>query len=78
MSNRNLPTEPGLYWASKFPMLKEWELIARVWGQPPFLSVAVWNYLANRFNEIQSPARLYYGDKIEIPKRDPRFNGYTT
>ena len=73
MSKHNLPTESGLYWASNQPMAEEWELLAKVYGQTPFMQCTVWEYLSKQklvgFYRVE---KLYFGPRIDMPKRDPR------
>lgn len=72
MSKHNLPAEPGLYWASEYSMLEEWELIAKVFGTSPFLQCGVWRYFNGTISEFYHPSSLYFGPRITIPTRDPR------
>lgn len=73
MSKHNLPSKPGLYWASQYPMLEEWELIVKINGVNPFLNCEFWEYkLTVHSRRLHFPEVLYFGPKIEIPARDPR------
>lgn len=37
MSEHNLPTEPGLYFATELSKKTNWSLIVKVYGKAPFL-----------------------------------------
>ena len=74
MEDHNLPKEPGLYFATDFPLKANWELIVNVYGETPFLKCDMWNYLPPKINPVSClyPNQLYYGPKIEMPERDPQ------
>ena len=73
MSNHNTPTEPGLYFASDLPMSEEWNLIVKIYGEKPFLKALIWYYtLPGMVYSMRSQEKLYFGSKIQVPKRDPR------
>ena len=85
MSEHNLPTEPGLYWATDKADNCEWNLIVKLYGKPqPILSLQtilfsktvlecnLWECLPTAENiRFHFPDKLYYGPKIEMPERDP-------
>ena len=73
MTEPNLPTTQGLYWASELPMTEDWELIVKVQGQIPFLQCTIWEYLSSqKLKEVRKVEKLYFGPRISIPERDPR------
>jgi hypothetical protein len=70
MSKHNLPTEPGLYFATDFSKKTDWPIIVNVYGKVPFLKCDLWNYTipgTSPFSCIY-PDKLYYGPKINEPK----------
>lgn len=70
MSNHNLPTEPGLYWASDLPVARDWELLIKVYGEVPFMKCIVWKYYTGQtLTDYYKTERLFFGPKLEIPKR---------
>ena len=79
MSGHNLPTKTGLYWASFQAVSDEWELIVKIQGKLPFLRCSFWRYFRTSMSEfvpdLIDPSVLFFGSKIDIPKRDPN-EGY--
>lgn len=70
MSNHNLPTESGLYWASDLPVTEDWELIVKVSGKVPFMRGTVWKYYTTQpITEYYKVENLFFGPKLEIPTR---------
>lgn len=72
MSEHNLPTEPGLYFATDLLKKTDWPLIVNIYGKAPFLKCDLWNYTISGASPFSclSPDKLYYGPKIETPEGD--------
>ena len=70
--DHNLPTVPGLYWATDLPSNTRWEFIVEVSGKIPFFRCELLYYC--EYEPLswmrKHPEKLYYGPKIEIPERD--------
>lgn len=74
MINHNLPTNPGLYWATDLPSSTKWEFIIEVSGKVPLLVCIPLYYREHEplLDVRRYPEKLYYGPKIEMPERNPQ------
>ena len=72
--DHNLPIVPGLYWASDVSTSGYWDFIVELSGEAPFFKCEFLYYCEHEPipNIRKLPEKLYYGPKIEIPKRDSR------
>ena len=72
MRDHNLPTKPGLYWATDLPCSTKWEFIIKVSGKAPLLMCKILDY--REYEPLsymhKCPEVLYYGPKIEMPERN--------
>lgn len=69
----NLPTGPGLYWATDLYGSTRWDFIIEVSGKAPLLICIPLYYREHEppSDVRRCPEKLYYGPKIEIPERVP-------
>lgn len=68
--NKNLPQGPGFYWA-RSGNHEWWNLIAFVWGEPPFMRIRTWNYADGTGHDDAKPYQIAeFGPMIaeESPK----------
>jgi hypothetical protein len=61
------PSEPGFYWA-KTGSFKWWNVIAEVYGKPPFLKIRGWDRTKDTLFKYDSEDIEGWGPKIEIPE----------
>ena len=70
---RNVPKEPGWYWARKDNTSKVYTHIVEVAGSPPWLTIGgVFVGDGNEGLRSTSPERLFWGPRVEIP--EPTFH----
>jgi hypothetical protein len=68
---KNKPSEPGLYWA-RSRGYRWWNLIVRVGGEPPYLSIVAIRDSVDL--QPENADKIYtFGDEIKPPEveRDP-------
>jgi hypothetical protein len=64
--NKNIPTEPGFYWAKGDKNYGWYNLVVRIYGGVPYLRFEAWNIASGGIERGSEPGYVF-GDRIEEP-----------